>query len=204
MDIISDFFTCPKCGIDKPITGFYKNKSYKIGYAMSACKSCQVAKSVEKAKNNPKVQAYKRAWHQKNKERLREKSKAYRELNKEQLSKKKSEYNSLNRDKSKIRMQRWKENNPTGVNDISRRRRARKLNNGIGKYTESQVLDKYGTNCHICNLPIDFNAPRLVGKPGWENGLHIDHIVSICNGGPDTLDNVKPAHGLCNLRKPRR
>jgi len=31
--------------------------------------------------------------------------------------------------------------------------------------------------------------------------LHIDHLVPLAKGGSDTLENVRPAHGICNLRK---
>lgn len=91
--------------------------------------------------------------------------------------------------------------NPEAHRRAERRRNARKRNNGVAKYTEQQVLDLHGTDCHICKLPIDFNAPRLPGKHGWELGFHIDHLIPISKGGPDTLQNVKPAHGRCNISK---
>jgi 5-methylcytosine-specific restriction endonuclease McrA len=81
------------------------------------------------------------------------------------------------------------------------RRRALKLNNGFDLYTEKQVLDLYGTDCHICKKPIDLNTSRQVGKGNWEMGLHIDHIIPISKGGADILNNVKPAHAYCNISK---
>jgi 5-methylcytosine-specific restriction endonuclease McrA len=68
-------------------------------------------------------------------------------------------------------------------------------------YTYQDVLHIYGIECHICKETIDLTAPRRVGEEGWERGLHLDHVVSIKHGGTDTLDNVKPAHALCNIRK---
>ena len=68
-------------------------------------------------------------------------------------------------------------------------------------YNELQVIATYGTNCYLCGLEIDFMSPRKCGVEGWENGLHIDHLFPISKGGADTLENVRPAHGLCNLRK---
>ena len=64
-----------------------------------------------------------------------------------------------------------------------------------------EVLDKYGSKCHICNKEIDLLAPRKVGVNGWEMGLHLDHIVPLSKGGSDDISNVMPSHGLCNLRK---
>jgi hypothetical protein len=105
----------------------------------------------------------------------------------------------------KTRKKAWRSNNKDASRKINRKhsnkRRALKLDNGYEEYTEEQVLELYGINCNICSLPIDLNAQRQVGKPGWENGLHIDHVVPISKGGPDMLSNVRPTHGLCNIIK---
>ena len=97
--------------------------------------------------------------------------------------------------------QKYKRENKSRVNGYDRKRRALKLKNGHEEYTENQVLNTYGTNCNICSLPIDLNAPRKVGKPGWETGLHIDHLIPISKSGSDMINNVRPTHGLCNLKK---
>lgn len=83
----------------------------------------------------------------------------------------------------------------------SRRTRARKIGVEYGYYTDQDVLDLYGTVCHICNEDIDLNASRKCGDAGWEKGLHIDHVYPISKGGPDTLENVRPSHGRCNVIK---
>jgi 5-methylcytosine-specific restriction endonuclease McrA len=31
----------------------------------------------------------------------------------------------------------------------------------------------------------------------------MEHVIDLAIGGPDSLENVKPAHGLCNLKKPK-
>jgi hypothetical protein len=79
----------------------------------------------------------------------------------------------------------------------NRRRRAKESK----LYNELQVIATYGGNCYICGLAIDFMSPRKAGVFGWENGLHIDHLLSLAKGGLDTLENVRPAHALCNLQK---
>jgi 5-methylcytosine-specific restriction endonuclease McrA len=68
-------------------------------------------------------------------------------------------------------------------------------------YTYRQVLDTYGSDCHLCNTPVDLNAPRQCGKPGWELGLQVDHVIPLSKGGDDTLENVRPSHGYCNNQK---
>jgi 5-methylcytosine-specific restriction endonuclease McrA len=99
----------------------------------------------------------------------------------------------------------WKLANPERYAEIhrnkSRKRRAVIRNNGFADYSEQEVFNLYGYQCHICNLEIDLNAPRRQGNDGWEFGLHIDHLIPLSLGGSDTLENVRPAHGVCNLKK---
>lgn len=80
-------------------------------------------------------------------------------------------------------------------------RRLRILENGYEPYSVTQVLLKYGKNCHICLTPIDLKASRRVGIGDWILGLHIDHLVAIAKGGADKLENVRPSHAICNLKK---
>jgi 5-methylcytosine-specific restriction endonuclease McrA len=95
----------------------------------------------------------------------------------------------------------WKKNNPIKRCESNRRYRARKLNNFVEKYTEKEVIELYGINCHICSKEIDFNAPRNCKNERWEYGLHIDHLIPLSLGGFDSLANVRPAHALCNIKK---
>lgn len=90
----------------------------------------------------------------------------------------------------------WRARTP-GANR-SRTKRARLFGGQEGLYSDIQVLELYGTDCHICEGPISLDAPRQCGKPGWELGLQIDHVFPLSKGGSDTLDNVRPAHGYCN------
>lgn len=71
----------------------------------------------------------------------------------------------------------------------------------VGDWGYNLVLETYGTDCYICGNGIDLTAPRQVGAVGWEYGLHMDHIIPISKGGPDTLENVRPSHAYCNQRK---
>jgi 5-methylcytosine-specific restriction endonuclease McrA len=71
-------------------------------------------------------------------------------------------------------------------------------------YTYKEVLDTYGHICHLCNTLVDLKAPRQCGTSGWEKGLHIDHVIPLSKGGDDTLQNVRPSHGQCNVIKHAR
>ena len=110
-----------------------------------------------------------------------------------------------NKDKRNIQIKKWQSENKEKVKEIWRRkdskRRSLIKNNVFEKYTESQMLSKYGSICYLCNEEIDLQAPRKSGVPGWERSLWKDHVVPVSRGGSDTLDNVRPSHGLCNLNK---
>ena len=159
--------------------------------------------------NKEKISIRCAAWYAANKERRAVVGAAYRAANKEKIAIRGAAYYAANkekRNKKKIAADNaaYRKANPDVIRRMSSRRRALKLANGFEIYTEQQVLEIYGTDCHICNLAIDLNAPRSSRKTGWESGLHIDHLIPLSKGGADTLNNVRPAHGLCNIKKGNR
>jgi len=180
---------CTKCLESFPATPEFfakKRNSFK-----SQCKKCcneMQKKYVEK--NHKKVLLSKKTYYEKNKDLVNFASKKWYQNNVDKAVENRKIWNNSNREK--VRNYSIKSKN---------KRRANKLNNGFEPYTKEQVLQMYGTKCHICNIEIDLSAPRLTGKDGWQNGLHIDHLVPISTGGADTLENVRPAHGLCNVKK---
>lgn len=83
-----------------------------------------------------------------------------------------------------------------------RKREAMRKGSYVSSYLDSDVIDLYGTTCYICLQDIDMSASRRSGiGHNWEHGLHIDHIVPLSKGGPDCIENVRPAHAICNLKK---
>lgn len=46
-----------------------------------------------------------------------------------------------------------------------------------------ETLERYGTVCHLCRN---------------EGADSADHLVPRSKGGPNTLDNLRPAHASCN------
>lgn len=179
--------TCAKCKQDFPGTSEYFHKHSKGKYLQSYCISCmkEIGKTWRKT-NSEKVNAASKIWRKENPEKFSASYKAYEKANPEKI---------------KAKNKAWSIANPEKRAAITRRRRANKLNNGSESYTESQVLELYGTNCYLCDMPINLNASRRSGTPGWRSGLHIEHFIDIACGGPDTLDNVRPSHAWCNLTK---
>jgi 5-methylcytosine-specific restriction endonuclease McrA len=83
----------------------------------------------------------------------------------------------------------------------ARKRRTLKFNNEVDIYTEQDILRIYGDICYLCNTKINLKANRKIGQENWQNGLHIDHLIPISKNGSDTIDNVRPTHALCNVKK---
>ena len=125
---------------------------------------------------------YMAAWYLKNAEKIKTEKKARRE-------------------QARIAEMKYYHSHKEKFRAAVRKRKAMKLENGFEPYTEQEVLDTYGSNCHLCSEPINLEAPRKSGHEGWEQGLHIDHFISLKDGGADSLNNVRPSHGVCNLRK---
>lgn len=99
----------------------------------------------------------------------------------------------------------WKNQRIIRKEQINEKRRDwRKANPGVNaptKISMEEVIEAYGTDCHVCLEAIDFEAPRKVGTPGWEKSYHPDHLVPRSKGGQDVLENVRPSHAQCNIIK---
>jgi hypothetical protein len=130
-------------------------------------------------------------------------NKAKYEANKERILELQQQYRERNRENERARHKRYRNQNLDRHAGYERKRRAVKQNLESKPYTAEMVIEMYGADCHICGKEIDLNANRRSGRPGWENGLQIDHLTSLYNAGPDTIENVRPSHGRCNMRKNR-
>lgn len=159
----------------------------KDGKHNSYCKSCNSKRVVE--------------WKRNNRERYNEYSKNLAKTEKVRTARQ-TRRKSNPEPQNKEYKDRWRQENPHNYREYARTRRAKRLENKYEQYSESQVLALYGIKCHICLKEINLAAPRRPGSgDGWEQSLHIDHLIPISKNGPDTLQNVRPSHAICNLRK---
>jgi 5-methylcytosine-specific restriction endonuclease McrA len=139
-----------------------------------------------------------RRWYANNREHAAATLRRYREENRDKHRSDNRRWRANNLEKARKSANEWRKRNPEKGREVERRRRAAKVGD---PYTEDDVLFSYGTVCHLCGEEIDMAAPRRIGRAGWQMGLHVDHVVPIALGGPDCLENVRPAHGLCNVAK---
>jgi len=115
------------------------------------------------------------------------------------------EYRKRNPEKVSAREKAWEKANPEKVRDIRRRnntkRERRGRENGYEPYRRMDILERDSYTCYLCGELVDMSAPSQVGEPGWERYPHLDHVVPLSKGGPDTPDNVRTTHASCNISK---
>ena len=174
-----------KCGRCQRVLKFYlfnKNSGSKT-CTTGNCKECQRASASKSYCKTKKKRNYKK-YYQENKEMKQEQARKYYQENKDRLNAKHKEY--LSTKKGKKVMQK-----------AHAKRRAAIANNKGIPYTRALVLDrdKRGGEYPIC---------YLCGKPILDTSganCHLDHVVSINNGGLDCFTNIAAVHHTCNLTK---
>jgi 5-methylcytosine-specific restriction endonuclease McrA len=226
MDNISQK-TCTVCLITKPATYefFYKQRE-KVG---SRCKECcsAIAKKwrfdnkERHATNNKKWATqnkkrrseYKKQYNKKNAKHNADINKIWRKNNSEKLKENlklfhqnNPNYRRLDREINfeyyKNYYEKWRSENKEKVNKYSRKRRALKSATLSESYSAQLILEIYGYNCYICFCPIDVNVDRKIGKnKSWQFALHLDHVIPLSKGGTDLIENIRPTHAVCNLKK---
>lgn len=69
----------------------------------------------------------------------------------------------------------------------------------VERFTVTQVGDRDGWLCHLCNKQVDRTLPGTD-----QRGPTIDHLIPIADGGADELANVALAHRACNVLRRNR
>lgn len=64
------------------------------------------------------------------------------------------------------------------------------------RLSADQVVRTYGSKCSVCSEEIDMSIARTSRL-----GLTVDHVIPLSKGGQDTIENMRPAHWICNVRK---
>jgi 5-methylcytosine-specific restriction endonuclease McrA len=70
------------------------------------------------------------------------------------------------------------------------------LINKPSRLAADEVVRTYGSNCAVCQEPIDLDLKRTSRM-----GLTVDHWIPLSKGGSDDMSNLRPAHWICNRRK---
>lgn len=201
-----EFRTCSKCGLEKPIDQFQKDKSKKSGYK-SQCKQC--------IRDNPGRVEYLKNYRVDHRDYYREKHSEYRARNREKLrddSRKRYRenpekariYYAKNKDRLFDYYRRYrKTEHGKAIKIVERVRRRSVVCIGDNDITIEALYNRSTGICALCGGYCDFNDYVYRGTT-FIAGNHypsIDHIVPISKGGSHTWDNVQLAHKQCNSIK---
>ena len=201
--------TCTKCGEEKPLEEYGREKRVKDG-RQARCRECARAHNRAKCdqyretrrayaeRNKDRIREYKASWHAKNSERLKPEKAKYYQANKDKWK----QYQEDNSERLKeYRKQRWirtrdkyipmqaayREERPHLVWEYGYLRRAEKygFEPVIESFTRDELIAKYGDKCFHCGGAFE----------------ELDHFpVSVVKGGRHGLDNCVPSCLACNRR----
>jgi hypothetical protein len=196
---------CTKCQqIFPATTQFYHRHKGSFDGLAQRCKSCRIEDNNSYKLANPdKLRASNRKYDEAHKKQRREQEKKKPSRQPAYIIPKRQKRYQENKERNQQIAREWRKNNPEKMKAQNRRARARTEKVYSEPYLEWEVLSLHGTKCWLCGLEIDLEANRLIGSPGWEQSLHLDHVIPITVNGPDVLWNVQPTHGVCNLSRPK-
>ena len=138
---------CTKCGIEKPLSEFYKSSKSKKDGLVSSCKQCRKACSS--------------AHYQKNRDLTLEKQKIYREQNKERIREKQKQYGEDNRDVIANRKKNYCETNKTLIAEKNKEFRKRH----IKRITEAKKLYCEKNKASILQKNAEYRRRRKKSDP---------------------------------------
>lgn len=114
---------CRKCGQEKPLSEFVKDKTRELGYSYT-CKHCKREHACKyRADNHEKVLERTRKWRVDNPEKVREYDRKYRADNHEKILEYGRKYYAENSERYKKYSRKWYAANPEKVREIRRYKR---------------------------------------------------------------------------------
>lgn len=159
-------------------------RAYKAAYDAAH----RVEQSAYREATRERHQRQNAAWYAANRERILARVKAHFEANRDRVLAYHAAYYEANTERIKATVTAYNAAHPEERAHLENRRRARKAANG-GSHTLAQRREKfaeYGNACCYC------------GRAGR---LTVDHLIPLCRGGTDAIENIAPACRSCNSRK---
>lgn len=169
---------CSVCQELKPFVDFHKNKNRKNGLSVT-CKICAIKRTIEWGKNNKdKVNENSRKTYHKD----IEKSRRNRRI-------RVRKWYSNNSEKAIEATKNWNIRNPHSKRISEQKRRSAKINAGIFKISEKEILKIIKSPCVAC---------------GSYDKITMDHIIPLSRGGKHSIGNLQPLCFSCNASKNNR
>ena len=200
---------CSKCGEEKPLSEFWKNRSTFDGLQYQ-CKTCLINRKEERIRS--------KKWYQNNKDKSQESHKEYYQVNQDRIRSMSWHWYQLNKEKKK--KQRKEHYQDTKGNMSGQHRANRAMSRSIWKALKGnkngrrwEKLVGYTLHDLITHLELLFDTKMNWGNYGsyW----HIDHIKPKSLFKYDSqessgfkecwaLENLQPLEAIENIKKGNR
>lgn len=190
---------CSKCGEEKPLTEYNKDKRMKDGLR-KFCRVCGKAYYRKYREENPeKVIAYRKKWKKENREKVRADkrkwAKGWMERNPDVAKARSKKYREDNPEKIKAAGKKWRKENPEKKRLHNSKRRAVLREATTEDFSYEDLLDFWSEN------EINYNECFYCKKEMPEGTEHIDHYYPLVKGGAHERSNLRPSCASCNLAK---
>lgn len=187
-----DMKTCSKCGVEKELGEFHRNKNTKDGRTVR-CKTCAIAATLAWARDNPeKHVAHGMAWEKAHPQKASAKRTRYRQNHPEQHRADVAKWRMANPEKHNAINRRYQKANPAVNAAKTARRRAGKLQatpawaNSFF-ISEAYALAKLRTERFVFSWHVDHIIP-LVSPIVC--GLHVENNLQVIPGA----DNISKSN----------
>lgn len=188
--------TCTKCGETKQLEAYGSHRGRKDGLS-SRCKVCTNSdakrfREVNAERISERRRGRRQEWRKARYAAIKDHElsyyKNYRAANLEKQRERSRKWYHENKERAQRTHREWAQANPEKPRAREHRRRARLLN-AEGSYTVEQWVALrawFGDVCLAC---------------GSKEDITIDHVVPLCKGGTNSIENLQPLCKSCNSRK---
>ncbi|WNO28386.1 HNH endonuclease [Corynebacterium phage PSonyx] len=174
--------TCTKCGEEKPLDRFNKDKSKRNG--RSRCKECEAEQRRRYREENPEKELeYSRLYREENREKIRERNHRYREENPEKELERHRRYYDENREKELERHRRYREENRDIINAKT-----------SSHWATTQELSKALSTVPARTLWDEEEDALLMadnGMTAYQKAIHLGRTRGSCVNRIQTLKNLR-------------
>ncbi len=184
---------CRACGAKKPLDEFHRDKAAPDGHR-PRCKVCIKAydDTLQEERNRRAREAYcagpqakiakSRQYHLDHPEWSKERLRAHHVANKE-----------IRKERAKARG-----NDPVIA---AKRREATRISESKRRAIKAEAEVASFAAAELTQRLLEFDNACYICEAGLEVGFHWDHYQPLARGGAHTLENLRPACSLCNVRK---
>jgi hypothetical protein len=205
---------CSKCKEIKSIEDFDKTikggdklhcwckkclSEYKKEYCKKNAARLKEHKSQYYKNNSDYFKKYRQEYYKNNAEKLRERTTIWRQNNPEKSKESSKIWRENNQEQAATNIKIWRENNPQRIKAHRKKRKALQKGATVETIDLIQVYESLNWVCGICGKKINkkLNYPH-------PKSASLDHIIPLTKGGNHILNNVQPAHLICNKSKGNR